>query len=127
MELSLESLVVPDYDAAQEAGNLILNLPELWSKANLSEQRKILLTMLDAVYVDVKEHRSVIAVKAKPPFRPIFQVAVSKKESKIHILNEPLSHEPSGSSVFLVETGEGQMWLERRMEFILDYSLWLKL
>ncbi|MPL61614.1 hypothetical protein SDC9_07191 [bioreactor metagenome] len=108
LELSLESLVVPDYDAAQEAGNLILNLSSLWSKANLSEQRKILLTMLDGVYVDVKEHRSVIAVKAKPPFRPIFQVAVSKKESKIHILNEPLSHEPSGSSVFLVETGEGR-------------------
>nr|BEL01456.1 hypothetical protein DMOBY_13090 [Dehalococcoides mccartyi] len=107
MELSLESLVVPDYNAAEEAGKLILNLPTLWSKANLTEQRKILLTMLDGVYVDVKERRSVIAVKAKPPFRPIFQVAVARKESKIHIINEPLSHEPNGSSVFLVETGEG--------------------
>ncbi|WP_322354263.1 hypothetical protein, partial [Dehalococcoides sp.] len=56
---------------------------------------------------------------AKPPFRPIFQVAVSKKESKIHILKEPLSHEPSGSSVFLVETGEG--WL--RSETHGDWSL----
>ncbi|POZ59893.1 hypothetical protein C1O63_0436 [Dehalococcoides mccartyi] len=49
-----------------------------------------------------------IAVKVKPPFKPIFQVAVSKKESRIRILNEPLGTSPAGSSVFLVETGEGR-------------------
>lgn len=108
LELSLESLVVPDYDASEQAGKLIQNLPVLWGKANLTEQRKILLTMLDGVYVDVKQSRSVIAVKVKPPFKPIFQVAVSKKESRIRILNEPLGTSPAGSSVFLVETGEGR-------------------
>lgn len=108
LELTLESLVIPDYNAAEEAGKLIMNLPSLWSKATLSEQRKILVTMLDAVYIDFKKSRSIIAVKPKPPFKPIFQIAVSKKGSKIHILNEPLSDKPNGSSLFLVETGESR-------------------
>lgn len=106
-ELALESLVVPDYNASEEAGKLIMNLPALWSKATLSEQRKLLLTMLDAVYIDFKKSKSIIAVKPKPPFKPIFQVAVSKKGSKIRILNKPFGKGPIGSSLFLVETGEG--------------------
>jgi site-specific DNA recombinase len=47
--------VVPDYNAAEEAGNLIMNLPSLWASATLSERRKLLITMLDAVYVDAKQ------------------------------------------------------------------------
>jgi site-specific DNA recombinase len=68
----------------------------------IDERKNLLLTMLDAVYVDAKKTKSIIAIKPKPPFKPVFQVAASKKESKIRILNEPLE----GSSVFLVETGE---------------------
>jgi DNA invertase Pin-like site-specific DNA recombinase len=108
LELSLESLVVPDYNAAEAAGKLILDLPKLWVSASLSEQRKILLTMLDAVYIDAKGGKRVIAVMPKPPFRPIFQVASAKKDSKIHIINEPLGSSPKGSAVFLVETGESR-------------------
>ena len=51
---------------------------------------------------DIK--KSVIAIKPKPPFRPIFRVAASREGSKIHIINEPLQD----SSVFLVEMGEDQ-------------------
>ena len=69
----------------------------------MEERRKLLLTMLDAVYVDAKKIRSIIAIRPKPPFKPIFQVAVTKEGSDIRILNEPIK----GSSVFLVETGEG--------------------
>ena len=58
--------------------------------------------MLDAVYVDAKKTKSIIAIKPKPPFKPVFQVAASCEGSDIRILNEPLE----GSSVFLVETGE---------------------
>jgi site-specific DNA recombinase len=58
--------------------------------------------MLEAVYVDANRSKSIVAVRPKPPFKPVFQVAASKKESKIRILNEP----PEGSSVFLVEKGE---------------------
>jgi site-specific DNA recombinase len=35
---------------------------------------------------------------------PVFQVAASRKGSKINIINEPLK----GSSLFVVETGEGR-------------------
>jgi len=49
LEMELESLVVPQADATEEAGKLILNLPRLWTKANQEERRNLLLTMLDAV------------------------------------------------------------------------------
>jgi site-specific DNA recombinase len=32
-----------------------MDLPRLWEKANQEERRKLLLTMLDAVYVDAKK------------------------------------------------------------------------
>ena len=108
LDLALESLVIPEYDAAEEAGKLIMNLPSLWASTGLSERRKVLMTMLDAVYIDVKQTRSIVAVKPKPPFKPILQVAATSKESKIRILKEPLNSSPNGSSVFLVETGESR-------------------
>jgi site-specific DNA recombinase len=39
LELQLESLVVPEVDAAREAGKLIIDLPQLWTKANVLEKR----------------------------------------------------------------------------------------
>ena len=103
LEMELESLVVPAANAAEEAGNLIMNLKNLWAEANLEQRRKLLLTMLDAVYVDARKTKSIVAIKPKPPFKPIFQVAVAKEGSEIRIINEPTK----GTSVFLVETGEG--------------------
>ena len=51
----LASLVEPGIDATKEAGKLLENLPTLWEEANLSERRNILLSILDAVYVDTVE------------------------------------------------------------------------
>jgi hypothetical protein len=104
LEMELESLIIPQVNAAEEAGKLIMDLPRLWANTNSEERRKLLLTMLDAVYVDAKKTKSIIAIKPKPPFKPVFQVAASREGSDIHILNEPLED----SSVFLVETGEGR-------------------
>jgi hypothetical protein len=75
----------------------------VWAIANQKERKKLLLTMLDAVYVDAKKTKSIVAIRPKPPFKPVFQVAASREGSDIRILNEPLN----GSSMFLVETGEG--------------------
>ncbi|MFC2008026.1 hypothetical protein ACFLVB_05495 [Chloroflexota bacterium] len=111
LEMELESLVIPAADAAEEAGKLILDMPKLWIGANQEEKRKLLLSMLDAVYVDAKKTKSVIAIQPKPPFKPVFQVAASRKGSDIRILNEPLE----GSSVFLVETGESRTPPETRV------------
>ena len=102
LQAELESLVVPQADAAEAAGRLIKDLPGLWEKANGAERRRLLVSMLDAVYVDAKKTKAVVAVKPKPPFNPIFQVAASRAGSEIRIVNEPLK----GTSVFLVETGE---------------------
>ena len=97
-------IVIPQANAAEEAGKLIMDLTRLWKNANIEQRRKLLLTMLDTVYVDAKETISIIAVKPKPPFKPIFLVAASRNGSDIHILNEPYKD----SSVFLVETGESR-------------------
>ncbi len=60
--------------------------------------------MLDAVYFDTKQTKSIVAVRPKPPFKPIFQVAACKEGSGICIVNEPFL----GSSVFVVEAGESR-------------------
>ena len=77
----------------------------MWAKANQEERRKLLLTMLDVVYVDAKKSKSIIAIRPKPPFKPIFQVAAQREGSVIQILNGLEKSSPS-PSVFLVETGE---------------------
>ena len=74
----------------------------LWAEDTVEEQRKLLLTMLDAIYVDARKSKSIVAIRPKPPFKPVFQVAAAKEGSNIRIINEPIK----GMSVFLVETGE---------------------
>ncbi len=88
LEQELESLVVPEADAAEEAGKLIEQLPQLWSEATPQERRKLLLSMLDAVYVDAKEERRIVALKVKAPFKPIFEVATMRGRSGIYLVKE---------------------------------------
>jgi hypothetical protein len=63
LEMELESLVVPAANAAEEAGNLINNLKNLWTEATVEEQRKLLPTMLDGVYIDAKQTKSIVAIR----------------------------------------------------------------
>ena len=112
-ELQLESLVIPEANAAEEARKLIVDLPRLWAEANPEEQRKLLLTMLDAVYIDTKQTKSVIAVRPKPSFRPAFQLAAQREGSVINILNGR-ENESSRPSVFLVEARDALSTPETR-------------
>ena len=89
LEMELESLVVPKAAAAAEAGKLIERLPELWSGANMEERRKLLAAMLDAVYVDTKDARSVVAIKPKAPFRPVFHLATTRAGSGVSLTPGP--------------------------------------
>ena len=89
LEMELESLVVPKAAAAAEAGKLIERLPELWSGANMEERRKLLAAMLDAVYVDTKDARSVVAIKPKAPFRPVFDLATTRAGSGVSLTPGP--------------------------------------
>ncbi len=89
LEDALDSLVVPGVDATREAGKLLEDLPTLWEEASLSERRKLLMTMLDAVYVDTVEEKSIVAIQPKPAFRALFEIATTRQGSEVVLINEP--------------------------------------
>ncbi len=74
---------------------IIHQTKQQWAHANLEERRKLLLTMLNAVYIDAKQTKSIVAVRPKPPCHPIFRVA-GWLGCGIPIVNKPRD----GSSVF---------------------------
>ena len=105
----MESLVVPEADATREAGKLLEELPNLWEEADLVARRKILVTMLDGVYLDTVEEKSVVAIRPKPAFQPLFEIATTWPGSGVYLINEepPATDEPEATNpVFVVETGE---------------------
>ena len=88
LEEKLVSLVVPDADAAVTVGKLLEDLPRLWKKADLTEQRCILMTMLEAVYVDAVDERRIVAIRPKPAFRPLLEIANMREGSGIVLVQE---------------------------------------
>ena len=56
--------------------------------ADLTERRNLLMAMLDTVYVDIVEEKSVVAIRPKPAFRPIFEVASTHGGFDIVLINE---------------------------------------
>jgi hypothetical protein len=85
---ALESLVAPEANAAEAAGNLMQRLPERWEGANLGERQQLLTTMLDGAYVDAKREKQIVALKPKPAFKALFQIATTKGGSGIILYNE---------------------------------------
>ena len=75
LEWALESLLIPEVDAAKEAGRLLADMPRLWEGATLKERHQLLTTILDAVYIDMKDGKSIVSVKAKPAFQGVLGVA----------------------------------------------------
>ena len=61
----------------------------MWEEADLAERRKSLTAMLDAVYVDIVVGESVVAIRTKPAFRPIFEVATTRAGNGIVLIDEP--------------------------------------
>ncbi len=89
LEEQLASLVVPGVDAAKEAGKLLEDVPALWKQAGLSEKRQLLMSMLEAVYVDTVEEKAVVAIRPKPAFQPLFEIATTREGSDVVLINEP--------------------------------------
>jgi len=89
LEEKLGTLVVPGVDAATEAGKLLENLPALWEEANLTERRKLLMSMLEAVYVDTVEEKAIVAIRPKPAFQPLFEIATTREGSDVVLIKEP--------------------------------------
>ena len=57
------------------------------------------MAMLDAVYVDTVEEKSVVAIRPKAAFRPIFEVATTREGSGIALINQTpqTQNEPEAS------------------------------
>ena len=89
LEERLRGLVVPEVDAAEEAGKLLEDPPNLWQEANLAERRKILLTMLDAVQVDTVEEKAIVAIRPKPAFQPLFEIATTREGCGVVLIKGP--------------------------------------
>ena len=54
----------------------------------MGERRRLLLTMLDAVCVDTLEEKSVVAIRPKPAFIPLSDVATTKEGSGVMLISE---------------------------------------
>ena len=98
LEDKLANLVVPGVDAAMEAGNLLENLPVLWQEADLTERRKLLMAMLDAVYVDTVEEKRIVAIRPKPAFRPLLEIATTREGSDIVLVHDTKEGEDLGGA-----------------------------
>ena len=61
---------------------------ELWEKADLAERHRILLTMLDAVYVDTVDEKSIVAIRPRPAFRPLLEIATMRAGSGIVLVHD---------------------------------------
>ena len=75
--------------ARVEKGAWWQQLSELWSEATSQERHRILVSMLEAVYVDHKEAKAVVAIQPKPAFRAVFQVATTREGSGVILIKEP--------------------------------------
>ena len=64
------------------------DLPQLWEEARLTERRQLLLTMLDAIYVDTVDEKSVVAIRPKPAFMPLFEIATTREGGDVVLITE---------------------------------------
>ncbi len=70
----LQALVVPDDGPLVRAGTYVEDLANLWLAATLGERRAIVLTIVDAVYVDVNNEQ-VVSIQPKADFLPLLAAA----------------------------------------------------
>ena len=123
--------MVPDADVAVEAGKLLEHLPGLWKKAALSERRRILMTMLDAMYVDTVDEKRIVAIRPKPSFRLLPEIATTRKGSKFVLVHDGVggSENTYGSPphVYATESHmcfcwgwEGKLYREHGIQVLLD-------
>ena len=83
LEWELGSLLIPEVDAAKEAGRLLADMPRLWAGATLQERHQLLTMTLDAVYIDMKGSKSIVSVKAKPVFQTLLGLATPVLDNSV--------------------------------------------
>ena len=75
--------------------------------------------MLDAVYVDTVEEKSIVAIRPKPAFRLLFEVANTREGSGVVLINEPplANNEPEAADLCF-------WWRRGRVELPVQKALW---
>jgi DNA invertase Pin-like site-specific DNA recombinase len=110
---NLDSLVIPEADAAMNAGELLESLGLIWQKTTIEEKHKLLTGMLEAVYIDLAASRSIVGIQPKPAFYPLFEALKQKPEAKVTLFHPGSGLKTTDSTITmesenfgLVETGE---------------------
>ena len=125
LEEQAARMVIPGVDAAMEAGKLLEDLPMLWEKASMAERRKLLTSMLEAVYVDTVEEKAIVAIRPKPAFMPLFEIANTREGSDVFLINEPpqASIEPEAAdSCFWWRRGRVEAYLKHGLAVLVAIS-----
>ena len=73
-----------------------------------------MLPMLDAVYVDVKESKAIVEIQPKDPFRPVFDVATTKKGSGVLLLKQPPDLDPKADLCSWWRRGRVELPVQKR-------------
>ena len=66
-EAEMDSVYIPELDDAQEAAKLLQDFNALWRAATASQRNRLLLTILEAIYVDV-ESRQIVGLRPRQSF-----------------------------------------------------------
>lgn len=85
-------------------------------EGKMTEHRKLLARILDVDHFELKNSKQVFLIKSKPPFRPIFQVAIKNEESNNDIIGVPSTYKVKKPPAFPVGTGgtlQEDYWLRR--------------
>jgi hypothetical protein len=70
----LRALKPPEMPDLEDAARLLENIGLIWDEATLKEEKQIVHTLLEAVYLD-SEDGPVVSVKPKAEFRVLFELA----------------------------------------------------
>ena len=82
----------------------------------MQERRSLLTAMMEAVYVDHKEDKAVVAIQPKPAFRAVFQVATTREGSGVMLIKEPPDQAQKAPSPCL-------WWRRGRVELYHEHGL----
>ena len=111
---ALDSLVIPEADAALRAGELLESLGLIWDKATDEEKHRLLSGMIEAIYIDLAASRSIVGVQPKPPFYNLFESLKHMPDNKVTIFRSGTIQKETGSGIAqepdyaMVETGESR-------------------
>ena len=101
-------------------GDFVLDYQQTnWHLLHFFHIRTNSFTLLSAVYVDNVDENRVVTIRPESAFRPLFEIAVTRRDSGIILISEkakegrnrhlPLARQAGADvDLFLVETGEGR-------------------